>query len=72
MLILECASSLEKQLELKSLDKQLNLLTSQFSELSHKYNALLSELENDTRAFVQSKENEKLLRKNAAMDEHAT
>jgi DNA repair exonuclease SbcCD ATPase subunit len=59
----------DQENELKSLDKQLNLLTSQFSELSHKYNALLSELENDTRAFVQSKENEKLLRKNAAMDE---
>jgi hypothetical protein len=59
----------DQENELKSLDKQLNLLTSQFSELSHKYHALLTELENDTRAFVQSKENEKLLRKNVAMDE---
>lgn len=59
----------DQENELKSLHKQLSLLTSQFSELSHKYNALLSELENDARAFVQSKENDKLLRKNNAMDE---
>ena len=57
----------DQETELKSLEKQLSLLTSQFSELSQKYNALLSELENDTRAFVQSKETEKLLSKNAVM-----
>jgi ABC-type uncharacterized transport system ATPase component len=59
----------DQENELKSLEKQLSLLTSQFSELSYKYNALLSELENELRTFVQSKENEKLFRKNTAMDE---
>ena len=62
----------DQENELKSQEKQLSLLTSQFSELSQKYNALFSELENDTKAFIQSKETEKLLSKNAVMDVEKT
>jgi hypothetical protein len=59
----------DHETESKNLEKQLSLLTAQYSELSYKYNALLAQLENDTREFVQTKETEKLVRKNNALDE---
>lgn len=68
-LIVRLNKKKEHENELKTLEKQHALLTSQFSELAYKYDALLATLENDLKNFIQTKENEKLQIKNNAMDE---
>ncbi len=53
----------------KSLGKELELLTAKFGEVSQKYDALLTALDNDVRSFVQEKENEILRIKATTMED---
>jgi len=62
----------EHEILLQQLGKELELLTTKFGELSQKYDALLSALDNDVRAFVQEKENERLRVKTQTMADEKT
>jgi hypothetical protein len=53
----------------KSLAKEHELLTAKFGEVTQKYDALLTALDNDVRSFVQEKENEILRIKARTMEE---
>lgn len=61
-----------QQGKLRGVEKELDLLTRQFSELSHKYEALIHAIDQEQQEFTHQKQNELLQMKGNAMDEEKT